>query len=150
MPQSATAPRPPSQHRASLRVPFRDVDMHGHVHNAMFLSYFEAAINDFLRDRGLAPHFDPASAVQVYHVKKAELTFEAPAFFEDELQFRVRIARIGRSSLSYGGEIVRCADETLCATVVVVWVCVDPATRRPCPFPEATRLALDQVASEPG
>jgi acyl-CoA thioester hydrolase len=136
----------PQQRHSSVRVPFRDVDMHGHVHNAAFLSYFEAAINEFLRNCNLACHFRPDSATYAYHVKKAELIFESPAFFEDELQLSVTIARIGRSSLSYTGQIVRGADQTVCARVEIVWVCVVTASRRPCPIPEETRKALGLIS----
>ena len=33
-----------------MRIPFADVDMHGHVHNGTYLSYVETAINELLRD----------------------------------------------------------------------------------------------------
>lgn len=107
---------------------------------------FEAAINEFLRNCNLACHFRPDSTTYAYLVKKAELIFEAPAFFEDDLQLTVTIARIGRSSLSYSGEIVRGADQAVCARVAIVWVCVVPASRRPCPIPEETRKALGVTA----
>lgn len=146
---SAPAPssdRPTAELRGALRVPFRDVDMHGHVHNAVFLSYFESAINDFIRENQLAARFGPVGSAHAYHVKKVDVTYEAPAFFEDELAFRVRIDRVGRSSLTFAGEIVRLAGGATCAHVSVVWVCVDTSTGRSAPIPDDTREALEKVA----
>lgn len=144
-PDSPSTP-PTVELRGSLRVPFRDVDMHGHVHNAVFLAYFETAINDFIRESDLARHFDPAGSAVVFHVKKVEVTYEAPAHFEDELAFRVCIDRIGRSSLTFAGEVVRRADGVTCARVLVVWVAVETAEGRPTPIPERIRAALEKVA----
>lgn len=137
-------PQVPSERSSLVRIPFRDVDMHGHVHNAMFLSYFEAAINDFLRDKGLAAHFSPGSASCTYHVKKAELTFESPAFFEDALDIQIRIVRIGRSSLVFSGNAYRVATASLCAKAEIVWVCVDARLRCAIEIPSATRTAIEK------
>jgi acyl-CoA thioester hydrolase len=148
-PQEAPADTPPHP-SLRLRVPFRDVDMHGHVHNAVFLSYFEAAINDFLRETGLAPHFSPKGGSHLYFVRKAEATYDAPARFEDLLEISVEIARIGRTSLVFRGAVAREGESSPCATVEIVWVCVDAASRRPDEIPAPTRSALEAIASRGG
>lgn len=138
-------PQPPTR----VRVPFRDVDMHGHVHNAVFLSYVEDAINDFLRRRDLFGHFVPERSGVAYHVRKTELVLEAPAFFQDALEIAVRIDRVGTSSLAFAADVMRLPEAGAaqrCVAASVVWVCVDPAARRAVPIPEETREALGRVA----
>ena len=53
--------------------------MHGHVHNSVYFSYVENAINEFLRESGLLGLFDPQSAAYRYHVRKVEVVYNRPA-----------------------------------------------------------------------
>ncbi|MDA2808381.1 acyl-CoA thioesterase [Nocardiopsis suaedae] len=126
-----------------LRVPFSDVDMHGNMHNGRYVAYAEDAVNEFLREAGLSPHFDPSSARAAYHVKKVEVVYERPLRFGDPAEISAHVARIGRTSLTFavvahGGD----APGGAAARAEVVWVCVDPDTRRPVPVPEPTAAAL--------
>ncbi|AEW98621.1 thioesterase protein (plasmid) [Streptantibioticus cattleyicolor NRRL 8057 = DSM 46488] len=129
-------------------MPFSDVDMHGHVHNGVYFAYVETALNEFLRLGGLSGRFDPRHNDVVYHVRKAELVYHAPAGFEDELDVTPRVARIGDSSLTFAVAVTRAGDGTPVADATVVWVCVDRATGRTTPVPDATRAALAATAGE--
>jgi acyl-CoA thioester hydrolase len=102
------------------RVPFRDVDMHGHVHNAVYLSYAEAAINDFLRAFGLAGEFGPGTTGRSYLVKKAELVFESPLRFDDLLDIHVELSRLGTTSLAFSARVMRGPEAVVCARAEIV------------------------------
>lgn len=132
------------------RVPFSDVDMHGHVHNGVYCAYAETAINEFLREAGLSDRFDPRADAHgvVYHVKKIELCYEGSAGFDDVLDLAAGVARIGTSSLTFSVVMTRAEDRAPVARVEVVWVCVEKETGRPRPVPAATREAL--TAARPG
>ncbi|QBF29654.1 thioesterase [Thalassococcus sp. S3] len=114
--------------------------MHGHMHNAAYLSYFEGAISDFLRQVGLSSEFAPDGAF-VYHVRKAGVTFEAPTRYEDKIQIFCAPGHLGRSSLRFDGRFLG-ADGDLRATADVVWICVDRSTGTPCNLPDIVRDGL--------
>src|SRR5689334_16173487 len=119
-----------------FRVPFRDVDMHGHVHNSVYLSYFESAINELLRRFDLLKHFEPGSASHRYHVRKAELVYSKPVGFDALVEVRAALARIGTTSLTFSARLDREGDADNAEPSVsgsIVWVCVDAGSSRPVP-----------------
>ncbi|MFC7328676.1 acyl-CoA thioesterase [Marinactinospora rubrisoli] len=133
-----------------MRIPFSDVDMHGNVHNSRLVAYVEDAITDFLRATGLTARFDPRSGTAVYHVKKVEVVFQRPVRFGDVIDITARPAHLGRTSLAFD-VTVRPAEQPDAPPAVqgqVVWVCVDPATRRTVPIPAETRAALTRAGAE--
>lgn len=117
----------------TLRVPFRDVDAHGHLHNAAHLAWAEEAIAAHLRGRGLGPVIDPAGPV-IFAVKSAGVVFHAPSGYGDDLALRVTAMQPGRTSLRFRVEITAAGAPR--ATAEVVWVALDRATRRPVALPE--------------
>ena len=125
-----------------VRVPFVDVDMHGHAHNGKYFSYVESAINEYIRLNDLAGVFDPGSNAVVYHVKKVEIRYDGAAGFDDVLDVVARVGRIGTSSLTFAATVRHANDGPLVAEAEVVWVCVQSDTGKPMPIPESTRKSL--------
>ncbi|MFZ5965482.1 acyl-CoA thioesterase [Thalassococcus sp. BH17M4-6] len=123
-----------------IAVPFRDVDMHGHMHNAAHVSHFEAAISHFLREAGLSDHFRPDGAF-VFHVRKVEVLFHAPSRYDDLVQIDCPIRRLGRSSLGFAPRMTG-EDGTLRATAEIVWVCVARGEAGSATIPDNLRAAL--------
>ncbi|MEU5692298.1 thioesterase family protein [Actinosynnema sp. NPDC020468] len=131
------------------RISFSDVDMHGNVHNGRYVAYVEDAINEFLRDNGLAEKFDPRSSDLAYHVRKVEVLYHSPIGFEDVVDVTARVGRIGRASLTFEAEVRTVGAIEPAVQATVVWVCVDPATRRSTPVPEHVHAALGATAGGP-
>lgn len=137
-------------HGLEITVPFRDVDMHGHLHNAVHLAYFESAINHFLRVHELSGYFRP-DGVLVYHVRKAEVIFQAPTRFEDVVTIRCALGHLGRTSLRFDGAMTGSSPDDLRATAQVVWICVDRKAGKPAPIPDTLRDALKALPpADPG
>jgi acyl-CoA thioester hydrolase len=134
------------ERRVKLRIPFCDVDMHGHVHNGVYLSYVETAINEFLRESGLRRHFQPDSEDHVYHVRKVEVVYNRPIGFDDVVEVRASVARVGTTSVTFAGRIDRDGESEPSAVAEVVWVCVNPETGRTSPVPDELRAAIAAVA----
>lgn len=130
------------------RISFSDVDMHGNVHNGRYVAYVEDAINEFIRENGLAAQFDPASAGPAYHVKKVELVYQSPVGFEDVVDITARVDRVGRTSITFAAEVRPVGADAPAVEATVVWVCVDPATRRAEPVPEHVHAALSATAGD--
>ncbi len=75
------------------------------------------------------------------YVKKATLEYHASARFDEMLDIRGRMARLGRSSMVFRVEMYR-GDEHL-ITGEVVYVCADPKTQKSAPIPASVRERIE-------
>ena len=122
-----------------IRLPFRDIDMHGHMHNAAYVSHFEAALSHALRQAGLAEGFAP-NGQYVFLVRKIEVTYEAPCYYDEEIEVATNLARLGRSSLNF--QLRLSVGERNCASADIVWICVDKVSGASLAIPQALREPL--------
>lgn len=84
------------------RVEFSDTDMAGIIHFANYYRYMEEAEHAFFRSLGLSiMQPQPDGAVIGWPRVSASCSFEAPAYFEDELEVRLFVERIGVKSLNF-------------------------------------------------
>jgi YbgC/YbaW family acyl-CoA thioester hydrolase len=90
--------------RTTRRIEFADTDMAGIVHFANFFRFMEAAEVEFLRARGLSVTL-PWDGLRIGFPRvAASCDYLKPARFEDLLDVTVRLARIGRKSVTYAFE----------------------------------------------
>jgi acyl-CoA thioester hydrolase len=124
----------------SLRVRWSEADLQGVVFNANYLAYLDVGITEYWRAIGY-PYPDTflARGSDVF-VVKATLEFHASARYDDMLEICMRCSRLGRSSMVFRGEILR--EGNLVVSGELVYVNVDPATRRSAPVPEFLRTAI--------
>jgi acyl-CoA thioester hydrolase len=129
-------------YRHRLTVRFRDCDAMGHVNHAVYFTYLEQCRLTFWRDvtGAASPHTRVIIA-------RAECDYRAPAHFGDELEVRVRVAAIGRSSFTLEYEIVDGATAGQVATGKTVMVAYDYATSRSVPLPAETRALLERQST---
>lgn len=93
------------------RIQFHETDMAGIVHFANFYRFMEEAEHAYLRSLGLSVSMpQPDGTVMGWPRVRCQCTFEAPAYFEDEIEIRLSVARIGVKSLTFEVEFYR--DET--------------------------------------
>ncbi|MGJ7040604.1 acyl-CoA thioester hydrolase [Shinella sp. BE166] len=116
---------------SEVRIPFRDIDMHGHMHNAAYYAHAEAAVAGLWRERPEGRD-DP-----VYFVRKSGCTFHRGLRLDDLVRFKVSVTRIGATSLSFAVAIS--SKGAAVADLEIVWVAVDPSTRQPVNVPQPVR-----------
>ena len=78
-------------------------------------------------------------------MRASNVEYRAPARFDDLLEVFVRIARIGRTSMTYDYAVYRLDsddNDTLMVTATQTVVLIDHDDRRPLPVPEAFRSAV--------
>src|SRR3954453_21632948 len=97
----------PFRHR--LRVRYGEGDPQGVVFNANYLLSFDVAFTELWRE-GVGPWLEMTERGYDAVVAEARLSFRAPARFDDELDVALRIARLGRSSIATGVEVLRGED----------------------------------------
>jgi acyl-CoA thioester hydrolase len=129
--------RPPFKYSALARVWFSDTDAQGIVYYGRYLPYFDHARVEYHRHLG---RFSVEAAEFVMRASHVE--YHAPARFDDLIEVFVRIARIGRTSVTYECSAYLLPDEALMVTASQTVVLVDRATRRPRPIPDDLRRQI--------
>jgi len=122
-----------------IRIPFRDIDMHCHMHNAAYYAHAEAALASLWRHRPVVEN-EPA-----YLVRRSACTFHRGLRFDDAARFTVTVAKLGGSSVTFTVRVE--TGDALAAELEVVWVAVNPAGKQPVPLPATTRDWLAGYAS---
>ena len=121
-----------------LRVRWAEVDMQKIVFNGHYLTYIDAAVADYWRAIGL-PY--PDGYVERYgndmFLRKATVEYLGSARYDDELAVYCRVAKLGRTSMTFVFEICSGAAPAL-VTAELVYVNADPQMK-PAPLPEELR-----------
>ena len=133
----ATDRRPPFRYAALTRVWFSDTDAQGVVYYGRYLPYFDHARTEYHRHLRLTLPDGTEPVMRASHVE-----YHAPARFDDLLECFVRVARIGRTSVTYECSAYRLPDDALMVTAAQTMVLIDVATRTPVPVPEDVRAAI--------
>lgn len=117
-----------------VNVVAEDIDEMGHVNNAVYLKWVQAAVlHHWYR---LAPR--EAVASHLWVALKHEIRYRHPAFLNDHIGVQVVLEKLQGARAFYETLILH-GDEVL-AEVKSCWCCLDAATRKP------VRLARDIVA----
>ncbi|WP_395663015.1 acyl-CoA thioesterase [Aestuariivirga sp.] len=141
-------PRP--QHRSEWRhfleiqTRWEDNDVYGHVNNAVYYSWFDTAVNNWLIHKGL---LDLERSPVVSLVAETGCSYFESVTYPEPIDIGLRADRIGTSSVTYGLGVFRKGSDLAAAVGRFVHVSVDRETRRPVPLPEALRLALRELAA---
>lgn len=122
-----------------LRPRFSDIDVYGHVNNAVYLTYLEEARVAFGDGLGLRRLYSRTCSTIVAH---ADIDYKAPAFHGDELHIDVRAGVVGRSSFEYLYEVRRPADAARIAVGRTVQVCFNFELNAVVRVPEEWRRLL--------
>ena len=143
---------PPFKYAALSRVSFSDTDAQGVVYYGRYLPFFDIARLEYHRHLGLNGYWQ---GEREFVMRALEVTYEAPARFDDLLDVHMRTTRIGSSSVGVEGAAYRVDDERLMCTARMTLVFIEVATRRPVPIPEEFRRAIaafegDDVEIAPG
>lgn len=130
-----------------LRVRWAEVDMQKIVFNGHYLTYIDTAVAEYWRAIGL-PY--PQGYVDRYgndlYLRKATVEYLGPARYDDPLAVFSRVARLGRSSMTFAFEIHRepsgeehAPSSGPLVSAEMVYVNADPATMESVALPQDVR-----------
>jgi acyl-CoA thioester hydrolase len=123
-------------HEKRIALRWRDLDASGHVNNAVYLTYIEELLDDWLaRTLEAAPTSFVTAHVAIDFRRELRLSDEA-------VVGRCALVRLGTTSLTTRAELFA-AGGALAAEADVVLVAYEPASRRPRPLTAAERVALE-------
>ena len=127
--------RLPFKFSARTRVGFSDTDAQGVVYYGRYNPYFDLARVEYLRALVLLH----ATRTGDFVMRANDVEYFAPAVFDDEIEVFARVARIGRTSVTFAFEAYRKPDDALMVTAHQTLVYVDLAERKACPVPDDYR-----------
>jgi acyl-CoA thioester hydrolase len=123
-----------------LRVRWAEVDMQKIVFNGHYLTYIDTAIAEYWREIGLPyPHGYVERYKNDVYLRKATVEYLGSARYDDQLDVCCRVARLGRSSMTFLFEIYREGEDRPLVTAELVYVNADPASMKAAPLPDDVR-----------
>jgi len=123
----------------TLAVRFRDLDLFGHVNNAVYLTYLEEARIAFMTHTGIRNWQDRSRSTIVAHI---DIDYRAPAKLGDTLELVLTVSRIGNRSFSLHYEVTQIDTRTRIAEANSVQVCYDFEADHVIALPEAWLASL--------
>lgn len=115
-------------------VEWSDTDASGHQHNTAIVRWIEAAEADLLRRKGLSWLFGRTPRV------RHELSYRGRLWFGDPIEIRIWVARLGRTSLTFGFEIT--GPRGVAADGLMVVAHAEPDAPTATPWPDDVRALL--------
>jgi acyl-CoA thioester hydrolase len=135
--------------RHRLPVRFRDCDPLGHANNAAYLTYLEQARFALWRaqfDFLPGPQAGAGPRGPGFIMARAEVDYRAQARYGDELEVRLSLAAIGRTSFTYAYDVVVVPGDRIVAAAKTVQVWFDYDSERPVPIADDLRAKLARPA----
>jgi acyl-CoA thioester hydrolase len=117
------------------RVRTYELDVNGHVNNAVYLNWAEQIATEHIEAAGFGQAWVTAQG-GAWLVRRHEITYRRPAVYGDELQLTTRAVSIKGARGLRETIITRMADATVIAEVMTEWVWVRLPDGRPARVPE--------------
>jgi len=124
-------------HRVTDTIRFGDLDPQGHVNQAVFLTYFESGRVSMFRTEDLGIGIPGLTYVLV----RIEVDYMRELLWPGAIDIGTGVAEFGRSSFKVAQAIFR--DGAVAAMARATLVCMDKATRKSTPLPQA---AVDSLS----
>lgn len=125
-----------------LRVKSYELDIYGHVNNAIYMNWFEHGRSQLLQDKG----FNYTSIVAAWGVRlvtvAAQINFRAQLGLDDHVRVTSTVKRMGNSSVAYDQRILRVekdGSETLACDCESTICFTDPEMKASAPIPAQFR-----------
>jgi acyl-CoA thioester hydrolase len=119
-----------------LRVRYAEVDSQGIVFNAHYLTYFDTAITEYMRNINYDYHTLVSRRGLDFHLAKSTVEYIKPIGFDEMIEIGVTAYKIGKSSLTWVLAIFKKGASECLAKGEIVWVCSKVGMGNSYPLPE--------------
>jgi acyl-CoA thioester hydrolase len=128
-----------AEHRKSIEIRWRDLDVYGHVNNAVYLTYLEEG-----RDEWLGTTLGDAAEIWNWVLARVAVDYRRElALEDDQVTATCRLERIGTKSVTTREQILT-ADGTVAAEAEAVLVARDRDTGETRALTDAERAAFER------
>ena len=132
-------------HETEIRVRYAETDKMGIVHHSNYLIWFEAGRSDLCRARGFSYKEMEERDDALMVVAESYVRYKSPAFYEDILHIRTRVAEVRSRSIRFIYEVYRPADNAVIAEGETLHVVTDK-TKKVKLIPESYKTLLTSTA----
>jgi acyl-CoA thioester hydrolase len=129
-------------HALAIPTRWKDNDVYGHVNNVDYYAYFDTVINQYLIAEG---GLDIHRGAVIGLCAESHCRYHAALAFPETVEARLRVGRLGRSSVRYEIGLFRDGEAAPAATGWFVHVFVDREGRRSADIPGPLRAALERL-----
>jgi acyl-CoA thioester hydrolase len=112
-------------HETEIRVRYAETDKMGIVHHSNYLIWFEAGRSDLCRARGFSYKEMEERDDALMVVAESYVRYKSPAFYEDILHIRTRVAEVRSRSIRFIYEVFRPTDSAVIAEGETLHVVTD-------------------------
>jgi len=123
-----------------IRVYYEDSDAGGVVYHSNYLNFMERARTEWLRHLGFEQPQLKVDLGVIIVVHSMNVAFKSPAYFNDMLEIKCNISKVGRGSLEMEQEITRA--DTLLIKAEVKLAFVNAASFKPVAIPTEIKSAM--------
>jgi acyl-CoA thioester hydrolase len=132
-------------HFRSFTTRLRDNDMYGHMNNVVYNEYFDTAVNQTLIELGV---LDMNASKIIGLVVQTSTSYFSAVGFPDRLTVGMRVARLGRTSISYQLALFQEEDAMAAAQCDFTHAYVERANNKPVELPTELRAALGSYVAK--
>ncbi len=132
-----------SQFNWPLRVYYEDTDTGGVVYHSNYLNFMERARTEWLRALGFEQPALKTDLGIIFVVHSMTLIFKSPAYFNDLLEIRARLLKIGHGSMEFSQSVTR--EDNLLVEATVKLACVDAVSFKPIGIPAIIKQAIKNM-----
>jgi acyl-CoA thioester hydrolase len=136
-------PTPFAAHTETVRPEW--IDYNGHMNVAYYVLVFDHATDALFEALGLGVDYRAATDGTLFALE-SHILYEHEVRLDDRLRIESRILGVDGKRLHFGHEMFHAVEGWRAATIELMTVHVDFATRRTCPFPSDRRAAIDAAA----
>jgi len=128
-------------HEAEIRVRYAETDKMGIVHHSNYLIWFEAGRSDLCRARGFSYKEMEERDDALMVVAESYVRYKSPAYYEDLIHIRTRVAEVRSRSIRFIYEVYRPSDDAVLAEGETLHVVTD-GQKKVKLIPESYKLLL--------
>ncbi len=133
------------KYKTVIEMRFNDLDMMGHVNNAVYFTYMEIGRTKYW-DHAIKWDWQKTGVV----IGQASINYIAPILLNDKVSMYIRTSRIGNTSFDLEYLIVKTLNgkEITCSKGKTVCVAFDYSTKKPALIPDRERskmIAFEQL-----
>lgn len=130
------------EHTLIHRVQFSETDMAGVVHFSNYFKWMEEVEHAFFRSIGLSVIMPQDGAHLSWPRVAASCDYQGPVRFEDEIELRLKITRVGEKSLAYEVRFLKDGKPVALGKITAVCVLVSDTGFQAIAIPPELRARL--------
>ncbi|EMJ98717.1 MULTISPECIES: thioesterase family protein [unclassified Leptospira] len=119
-----------------LRVRYSEIDAQAVVFNAHYLTYFDTALNEYMRYLKYDYMGELEKNGLDFVVTRALIEYKSPARFDEELKIYVKAGEIKPASIQWNIQVRKLTDNSLVCTGELTWAFLQLESRKPAKLPE--------------